>query len=164
MTESVHPRSAALDRLGPSGVVALMQSEDAAVLRALRRARPAIAKAARMLRETYLAGGNTLLFGAGTSGRLAVIEAAELPPTFGTSPARVRAIVAGGRAAVFRSREGAEDRLAAGARAADRVRRGDLVIGVSASSVTPFVRGALRRARRRGARPVLLPSNRPPAR
>ena len=161
-TEGANPRSRALDRLGPDGIVALMQSEDRRVLAALRRARPAIAAAARWFRETYVSGGDCLLFGAGTSGRLAVLEAAELPPTFGTSPRRVRAVVAGGRTAVFRAREGAEDRRGEGARGAAGVGRGDLVLGISASSITPFVEGALVRARRRGARTVLLTASRRP--
>jgi N-acetylmuramic acid 6-phosphate etherase len=159
-TEAVNRRSSRLDRLGIERIVALMQSEDRRVLAALRRARPAIARAARMLRETYLSGGTTWLFGAGTSGRLAVLETAELPPTFGTEPRRVRAVIAGGREAVFHSREGAEDRFDEGARGADRSKPGDLVIGVSASSITPFVRGALERARRRGARTILVTSGR----
>jgi N-acetylmuramic acid 6-phosphate etherase len=161
-TERSHPRAAALDRLGPERIVALMQAEDRRVLAALRRARPAIARAAEMFRETYTSGRNVFLFGAGTSGRLAVLEAAELPPTFGTDPRRVRAVVAGGRGAVFRAREGAEDDLRAGARSAEAVRESDLVIGVSASSVTPFVRGALESARRRGARTILVTCSRRP--
>ena len=139
-----------------------MQSEDGRVLAALAKARPAIARAARGFRDCYLAGGNVRLFGAGTSGRLAVVEAAELPPTFGTDPRRVRAIVAGGRAAVFRAKEGAEDRAREGARGARGLGPRDLAIGVSASSVTPFVRGALEAARRRGARTILLTSSRRP--
>jgi N-acetylmuramic acid 6-phosphate etherase len=159
-TEGSNPRSASLDRLGPARVVALMQAEDRRVLAALRRARPAIARAAAMFRDAYLSGRNVLLFGAGTSGRLAVLEAAELPPTFGTAPRRVRAFVAGGRGAVFRAREGAEDDASDGARRAGRARPGDLAIGISASSVTPFVRGALRRARERGARTILVTASR----
>jgi N-acetylmuramic acid 6-phosphate etherase len=159
-TERVHPKSARLDRLGVERVVALLQSEDRRVLEALRRARPAIVRAAKAFRDTYLAGGNCLLFGAGTSGRLAVLEAAELPPTFGTDPRRVVAVIAGGRSAVFRAREGAEDRGDEGARGAAKARPGDLVIGVSASSVTPFVRGALGEARKRGARTVLVTASR----
>ena len=139
-----------------------MQSEDGRVLAALAKARPAIARAARGFRDCYLAGGNVRLFGAGTSGRLAVVEAAELPPTFGTDPRRVRAIVAGGRAAVFRAKEGAEDRAREGARGARGLGPRDLAIGVSASSVTPFVRGALEAARRRGARTISLTSSRRP--
>jgi len=160
-TESIHPKSARLDRLGIERTVSLLQSEDRKVLAALRLARPAIVRAANAFRDTYLAGRNCFLFGAGTSGRLVVLEAAELPPTFGTDPRRVVAIIAGGRGAVFRAQEGAEDRADDGARRAARVRPGDLVVGVSASSVTPFVRAALEAARRRKARTVLVTASRP---
>src|SRR5262249_15360684 len=139
-----------------------MQAEDRRVLAALRGARPAIVAAAEAFGETFRSGGTCYLFGAGTSGRLAVIEAAELPPTFGTDPRRVRAIIAGGSRAVFRAKEGAEDRFDEGRRAADRCRRGDLAVGVSASSVTLFVRGALERARERDAKTVLLTASRSP--
>ena len=155
-TERPNPRSAALDRLGVSRVVDLMQAEDRRVLSALRAARLEIAAAAEAFRETYASGGKCFLFGAGTSGRLAVLEAAELPPTFGTDARRVRAVIAGGRRAVFRAREGAEDDAGEGSREGIRAKPGDLAIGVSASSVTPFVRGALSAARRRGARTVLI--------
>jgi N-acetylmuramic acid 6-phosphate etherase len=161
-TESANPKSARLDRLGLVRVVALMQSEDRRVLAAMRGARLAIVRAAEAFAETFLAGGTCFLFGAGTSGRLAVLEAAELPPTFGTDPKRVRAVIAGGRAAVFRAREGAEDRYEDGVRRASRTRPGDLVVGVSASSTTAFVRGALERARERGARTVLVTASRSP--
>ena len=120
-------------------------------------------RVAEALREVYLSGGDCLIFGAGTSGRLGVLEAAELPPTFGTSPGRVRAFMAGGRGAVFRAREGAEDARAEGGRQAARAGFGDLVIGVSASAVTPFVQGALARGRRRGARTILITANPSPA-
>lgn len=89
-----------------------------------------------------------------------MLEAAELPPTFGTDPRRVVAVIAGGRSAVFRAKEGAEDRFDEGARNAERVGQPDLVIGVSASSVTPFVRGAVEEARRRGATTVLVTASR----
>lgn len=159
-TEAANPRSAALDRLGIGRVVALMQSEDRRVLAALAKARSEIVRAAEAFRETFQSGGRCLLFGAGTSGRLAVLEAAELPPTFGTDPKRVEAVIAGGRTAVFRAREGAEDRYDDGFERAARARHGDLVIGVSASSVTPFVRGALEKARERGARTILVTASR----
>jgi N-acetylmuramic acid 6-phosphate etherase len=159
-TEAVNPKSARLDRLGIEKIVALMQGEDRRVLEALRRARPPIVRAARLFQETYLSGGICFLFGAGTSGRLAVLEAAELPPTFGTDPRRARAVIAGGRGAVFRAKEGAEDRGEEGARAAAKVRKDDLVMGVSASSVTPFVRAALERARGAGAKTVLITASR----
>src|SRR6266545_2199593 len=161
-TEATNPRSERLDRMGIGRVVALMQSEDRRVLAALRGARPAIVRAAEAFAETFRAGGTCFLFGAGTSGRLAVLEAAELPPTFGTDPNRIQAVIAGGRGAIFRAREGAEDRSEDGMRRASRARPGDLVIGVSASSVTAFVRGALERARERGARTVLVTASRSP--
>jgi N-acetylmuramic acid 6-phosphate etherase len=162
-TEAVNPKSARLDRLGIEKIVALMQAEDRRVLAALRQARPAIVRSAKLFGETYLSGGICFLFGAGTSGRLAVLEAAELPPTFGTDPRRARAVIAGGRGAVFRAKEGAEDRGEEGGRAAARSRKGDLAIGVSASSMTPFVRGALERAREAGARTILITASRSPA-
>jgi N-acetylmuramic acid 6-phosphate etherase len=155
-TERTHPGSRRLDRLGIAGTIALMQREDRRVLGALAAARPALAAASRAFRECFLSGRTCWLYGAGTSGRLAALEAAELPPTFGIAPGRVRAVMAGGRSAVFRSREGAEDRRGEGSRLASAARAGDLVIGVSASSVTPFVRGALARARARRARTVLV--------
>jgi N-acetylmuramic acid 6-phosphate etherase len=159
----VHAGSSRLDRLEEARIVERMQREDRRVLQALARARREIVRAAERLRAVYLSGGNCLLFGAGTSGRLGVLEAAELPPTFGTDPRRVRAHMAGGRAAVFRAREGAEDARAEGRRQAARARRGDLVVGISASGVTPFVRGALAEGRRRGARTILLTANSTPA-
>lgn len=155
-TEAVNPRSHRLDRLGVAGIVALMQSEDRRVLAALSRSRTDIVRAAELLRDAFLGGNRCVLFGAGTSGRLAVVEAAELPPTFGIDPRRVSAEIAGGRGSVFRAREGAEDRGADGRRLAGRLARRDLAIGVSASSVTPFVRAALERARERGAGTVLV--------
>jgi N-acetylmuramic acid 6-phosphate etherase len=161
-TEADNPKSARLDRLGIARVVLLMQAEDRRVLAAVRGARREIVRAAEAFAGTFRTGGTCFLFGAGTSGRLAVIEAAELPPTFGTDPKRVRAVIAGGRGSVFRAREGAEDNYEDGARRAGSARRGDLVIGVSASSVTAFVRGALDRARERGARTVLLTASHTP--
>lgn len=155
-TERTNPKSARLDRLGIERVVTLMQTEDRRVLAALRKARPEIVRAAEAFRNVWAAGRNCYLFGAGTSGRLAVLESAELPPTFGTDPKRIRAVIAGGRGAVFRAKEGAEDRFDEGRAGAARARKGDLVIGVSASSVTPFVRGALEEAEKGGALTVLV--------
>src|SRR5262245_8606572 len=148
-TEAVHVGSARLDRLDVAQIVSRMQREERRVVSALAGAKGSIVRAAEALRETYLSGGDCLIFGAGTSGRLGVLEAAELPPTFGTEPRRVRAHMAGGRGAVFRAREGAEDDRAEGERQAERARSGDLVLGVSASGVTPFVKGALAKARDR---------------
>ena len=156
LTESRNPRSRRLDALPTERVVALLLDEDRRALVAAARARPAIARAARLAADTLAAGGDLVLLGAGTSGRLAVLEAAECPPSFGSDPRRIRAVMAGGNAAVFLAREGAEDRDDLGRGAGARLAARDLLIGISASSVTPFVRGALAAARGRGARTVLV--------
>jgi N-acetylmuramic acid 6-phosphate etherase len=159
-TEGRNPASRALDRLPPRRIAALMNREDVRAARAVGRVGAPIARAVALVRAALGAGGRLLFVGAGTSGRLGVLEAAECPPTFGTRPGQVQAIMAGGRAAVFRPREGAEDDARAARRAVRaRVRRGDVVVGVSASGVTPFVRAALAAARRRGARTVLVTCN-----
>jgi N-acetylmuramic acid 6-phosphate etherase len=159
-TELSNPRSRALDRLGPTAIARLMNRADRDVLRAVGRAAPAIGRAVTGIVERLDAGGRLIFVGAGTSGRLGVIEAAECPPTFNTSPGQVQALMAGGRGAVFRSVEGSEDDARTGARAVRRrVRRGDAVVGIAASGVTPFVRAALAEARRRGALAVLVTCN-----
>src|SRR5437870_8122737 len=137
-----------------------MNREDRRAVRAVARVRGQIAAAVDAIVAAFRRGGRLFFVGAGTSGRLGVLEAAECPPTFGTPPRMVQAIMAGGRSSVFRSREGAEDDARAAARAVRRrVRRGDVVVGVSASGVTPFVRGALAAARRLGAATVLVVCN-----
>src|SRR5262245_10763274 len=144
----------------PAGIAALMNREDRRAVAAVGRVRPQIAAAVKLIVAALKKGGRLLLVGAGTSGRLGVLEAAECPPTFGTPPRLVQAIIAGGRGSVFRSREGAEDDEAAARRVVRaRVRRGDVVVGISASGVTPFVRTALTVARRRGAATVLVACN-----
>ena len=156
-TEQRHPASRDLDRLSVTGVLRLMSREDARAVRAVARRHRQIARAIRLIVSALRRGGRLLFVGAGTSGRLGVLEAAECPPTFSTSPALVQAIIAGGRGAVFRSREGAEDRRVDGRSAiALRVRRHDVVVGIAASGVTPFVDEALRVARRIGARTILI--------
>src|SRR5262245_44044044 len=159
-TERRNRASAALDRMDPVAIASLMNREDARAVRAVGRVRHAIARAVDAIVAALAAGGRLFFVGAGTSGRLGVLEAAECPPTFGTRPSLVQAIMAGGRSSVFRSREGAEDDAAAAARAVRRrVRRGDMVVGVSASGVTPFVRGALAAGRRLGAATLLVVCN-----
>jgi N-acetylmuramic acid 6-phosphate etherase len=159
-TEQENRASRALDRLTPLRIAALMNREDRRAVRAVARVRGQIAAAVDAIVAALRRGGRLFFVGAGTSGRLGVLEAAECSPTFGTPPRLVQAIIAGGPAAVFRSREGAEDDARAAARAVGaRVRRGDAVVGVSASGVTPFVRAALAAARRRGARTVLVACN-----
>jgi len=156
LTESRNPRSRRLDTLPTEKVVALLLDEDRRAVAAAARERGAIARAARLTADALGRGGNVVLVGAGTSGRLGVLEAAECPPTFGLDSRRIRAVMAGGRDAVFLSQEGAEDRADRGRAEGRRVRARDLLVGVSASSVTPFVRGALAAARARGAPTVLV--------
>ena len=156
LTESRNPRSRALDTLRTPEVVALLLDEDRRAIGAAARERAPIARAAVLAADAIAAGGRIVFLGAGTSGRLGVLEAAECPPTFGTSPDLIRAVMAGGQGAVFQAVEGAEDRAPDGAREGRRLRPRDVLVGISASSVTPFVRGALAAARRRKARTVLV--------
>lgn len=156
-TERPNRASRALDRLSAGEIAALMNREDRRAVAAVGRVRRQIATAVDVIVAALRRGGRLVFAGAGTSGRLGVLEAAECPPTFGTPRGLVRAIMAGGRAAVFHSREGAEDDERAARRAVRAgVRRGDVLVGVSASGVTPFVRAALAAARRRGAATVLI--------
>jgi N-acetylmuramic acid 6-phosphate etherase len=156
LTESRNPRSRGLDTMSTERVAALLLDEDRRALVAAHRQRGAIARAADLAARTLGGGGDVVFLGAGTSGRLGVLEAAECPPTFGTDPRRIRAVMAGGREGVFRSREGVEDREHDGRREGRRLRPRDLLVGISASSVTPFVRGGLAGARREGAGTVLV--------
>jgi N-acetylmuramic acid 6-phosphate etherase len=156
-TERVNRATRDLDRLPPLRVARLMNREDQRAVTAVGRVAPQIASAVTLITRALARGGRLFFAGAGTSGRLGVLEAAECPPTFGTSPRLVQAIMAGGRSSVFRSREGAEDDARAAARVVRaRVRAGDIVVGISASGVTPFVRGALVAAAARGAGTVLV--------
>ena len=155
-TEARHPASDQLDSLETETIVSLLLEEDRRGLDAARRHARDIARAADWLAETLAAGGDLLMVGAGTSGRLGVLEAAECPPTFNSDPERIRAAIAGGAEAVFRAQEGAEDRAEDGRAAAGELRSGDLLLALSASSVTPFARAALTEAQSRGVRTILL--------
>jgi N-acetylmuramic acid 6-phosphate etherase len=162
LTEQSNPRTRKLDTLSIRGIVDLLCREDASVARAVRAERPRIARAVDLLVKRLRRGGRFLFVGAGTSGRLGVIEAAEMPPTFDTPPELTVALMAGGRQCVFGSREGAEDHPEDGAREIRRrrTRRDDTVIGIAASGITPFVQGALREAARRRAGRILVTCNR----
>lgn len=162
-TERIHPHAARLDRLSPARILALMAREDRRVVTAVQHEAPAIERAAAKCARALDEGGRLFYVGAGTSGRLGVLEAAECPPTFGTEPGQIAAILAGGDEAVFLSREGAEDDTAAARRAlrGRRLRSRDLVVGISASSVTPFVRAALEFARERSAETILVTCGKP---
>ncbi len=156
-TEQANPRSHNLDRLSVPRLLRLMNDEDREAVRAVHRQLPSIARAIRLITQALRGGGRLLFIGAGTSGRLGVIEAAECPPTFHTNPSLIQAVMAGGRSAVLRSQEGAEDdRAAARAAVRRRVRRGDVVVGIAASGVTPFVDEALRAATRLKVRTILI--------
>lgn len=137
-------------------IVALLLDEDRRALVAAARETRAIARAARLVAEALGGRGRVVFIGAGTSGRLGVLEAAECPPTFGSDPRRIEGVMAGGHGAVFRAVEGAEDRGDVGEREGRRLRPGDVLVGVSASSVTPYVRGALAGARAKRARSILV--------
>ena len=143
-----------------------MIAEDRKVVAAVHRERERIAHGVEIIAEALRRGGRIFFVGAGTSGRLGVVEAAEMPPTFGTSPTRVQAIMAGGKDAVFKAREGVEDDYEEGARAIARLRphKRDVVIGVSASGITQFVRGALTaRAQERACASSSSPAGRAPS-
>lgn len=153
-TEAINPASLNLDNLGATGIIDLMVNEDRKMLAAVARERERIALAVDIITQAVQKGGRLVFVGAGTSGRLGVLEAAEIPSTFGTAPELVQAIMAGGQSAVFKAREGVEDQYAEGARAVQRLAatRRDVFVGVSASGMTQFVRGALASARKAGAR------------
>lgn len=165
LTEQRNPRSAAIDGMSPLEVVRLVNSEDRTVAKAVGREAEAIARAVELAAAAFRAGGRLIYVGAGTSGRLGVLDAAEMPPTFGTDPDMVQGVIAGGYAALVRAQEGAEDRPADGAAAMDErdVGDADFVLGIATSGTTPFVHGALARARERGARTGFLLCTPPPA-
>jgi N-acetylmuramic acid 6-phosphate etherase len=158
-TEQPNPRTRNIDRKKTLELVRLIVAEDRLVPLAVAKVSSRLAKGVDALARSLASGGSVILLGAGTSGRLAVLEAAECPPTFNTTPGQIRAVIAGGPRSVFRAKEGAEDDPVLGRRAAATVRRGDAVIGVAASGVTPFVREALIEAKKRGACTILVTSN-----
>jgi N-acetylmuramic acid 6-phosphate etherase len=155
-TEAANPATTNIDTLPISGIVQVMARDVRHAFDAVQREKRAIGRGVQLLVDALQSDGRIVLVGAGTSGRLGVLEAAEMPPTFGVRPRTVVGIMAGGSGAVQRAKEGVEDDGAGGDRAIGRLRLGkrDAVIGVSASGVTPFVRGALSRARRAGARVI----------
>ncbi len=160
-TEQRNPRSRGLQKRSVSGLVDLFIAEEKFVQKALENQRKPITRAATLISNALLKGGRLFYVGAGTSGRLGVVDASEMPPTFNAPPEQIQAIMAGGQSAVFKSQEGAEDDSAAGARAVIERggREGDIVCGIAASGQTPFVHGALREAKKLGIRTVLITCN-----
>jgi N-acetylmuramic acid 6-phosphate etherase len=157
-TEAINPESLAVDKTAVLDIIDLIVNEDRKVVAAVQREKERIAHGVEIITQSLRKGGRIIFIGAGTSGRLGVVEASEMPPTFGTSPNLVQAIMAGGQDAVFRAKEGVEDNYEEGARSIARLRlsKKDVVIGVSASGMTPFVRGGLTRARKAGAKIIFV--------
>ena len=157
-TEAINPSTLAIDKLSAGEIVEGMLNEDRKMLAAVQREKERIACGVEIITQSLRRGGRIVFVGAGTSGRLGALESAEMPPTFGTSPDLVLAIMAGGKNALVRAKEGIEDNYEEGARSINRLRPGkkDVVIGVSASGMTQFVRGALTRARRAGSKIIFI--------
>ena len=164
-TERRNPRTAEIDLASPLEIVDLINAEDRSVPDAVASQREAIAQAIELAEGAFRAGGRLIYVGAGTSGRLGVLDASEIPPTFGAPPELVQGIIAGGPPALTRSQEGAEDVVENGAKEIDARDVGprDFVIGIAASGTTPYVRAALVRARERGARTAILSCSNIPA-
>ena len=158
LTEQRNPRSEGIDRRSSLEIVRIINGEDRTVAEVVGREDEAIARAVDLAVEAFRSGGRLIYAGAGTSGRLGVLDATEMPPTFGTDPETVQGVIAGGFEALVRSQEGAEDHPGDGAAAMDEKGVGprDFVIGIATSGTTPFVHGALARARELGARTGFL--------
>lgn len=158
LTEQRNPRSQRIDQLSTLEIVDLINAEDRMVAVAVGEEREAIAKCIDLVVDCFRKGGRLFYVGAGTSGRLGVLDASEMPPTYGTEPEMVQGIIAGGYSALVRAQEGAEDKPEDGARdlATRNVGPNDFVLGIATSGTTPYVHGALERARELGARTGFL--------
>lgn len=165
VTEQRNPRSVDIDLASALGIVDLMHAEDRTVADVVATQREEIAQTIVLVEEAFRAGHRLFYVGAGTSGRLGVLDAAECPPTFGSDPSMVQGVIAGGVAALTRSQEGAEDRPDGARKDLDAVgvRAGDVVIGIAASGSTPYVHAALAHARALGARTAIIACSPPPA-
>jgi len=157
-TEAINPETLGLDKLSAGDIVEHMLHEDRKMLAAVQREKERIAVGIEILSSALRHNGRIVFVGAGTSGRLGVLESSEMPPTFGTKADLVQAIMAGGKDAMLSPREGVDDNYEEGARSVNRLRptSRDVVIGVSASGMTQFVRGALTRARRAGSKIIFI--------
>lgn len=161
VTESYNPRTESIDRLSTGEILEVINSEDRKVAEVVRGELPYIEKAVELIVEALRSGGRLIYFGAGTSGRLGVLDAAECPPTFGASPKQIIGVIAGGHQALRRAVEGAEDDVACALREVKRLRinSGDVVVGITASRRTPFVLTALKQARKLKAKTVFIACN-----
>ena len=158
LTEQVNPKSHNLDQLSSLELVELFNREDIYTIKAIKQAKQELAKAIEMIANALSIGGRLFYVGAGTSGRLGVLDAAECPPTFCSPPELVQAIIAGGEAALVRSSEGLEDSASEGERAVEEryVNRLDVVVGITAGGTTPYVMGALQAAKKTGAQTIAI--------
>ncbi|HET9635820.1 MAG TPA: N-acetylmuramic acid 6-phosphate etherase [Gemmatimonadaceae bacterium] len=163
-TERRNPRTASIDLASPAEIVDLINAEDRRVPEVVATQREQIARAIELAETTFRRGGRLFYVGAGTSGRLGVLDASEIPPTFGANPELVQGIIAGGLPALTRAQEGAEDVVENGAREMDNhgVNEKDFVIGIAASGTTPYVRSAVERAAQLGAYTGMLACSPPP--
>lgn len=163
LTEKVNPRTVNIDELSCSEIIDLISGEDLEAFNAVSREKDSISRAAEMVFQSLKRGGRVFLVGAGTSGRLGVMEAAECPPTFGTDPETVQAVMAGGRDAVWSSVEGAEDSATASVEVlrSKKLSKDDVIVGIAASSGTPFVISALEYARTVGCASMLISCSEP---
>ena len=161
LTEQPNPRSQNLERMSARELAELFVNEETFVQDALRQALDGLSRAISLVTDSFRRGGRLFYVGAGTSGRLGILDASEIPPTFGAPRELVQGIIAGGASALYRSVEGAEDEEGGGAMAIEErgIKAGDIVIGITASGRTPFVAGALARAKSLGAKTILLSCN-----
>jgi N-acetylmuramic acid 6-phosphate etherase len=157
-TEAINPSTLAIDKLAAGDIVDAMLNEDRKMLAAVQREKARIADGVDIITQSLRRGGRMVFVGAGTSGRLGVLESAEMPITFGTPPDLVQAVMAGGQSSMIHPRDGVEDHYEEGARSVARLKpsRKDVVIGVSASGMTQFVRGALTSARKAGSKIIFV--------
>ena len=164
MTERRNPRTVDIDLASPLGIVEMISAEDRTVADTVATQLPAIARAVELAEAAFRTGGRLLYVGAGTSGRLGVLDASECPPTFGVAPGMVVGIIAGGDTALRNAVEGAEDVREDGANVIDahHVTSNDFVVGIAASGTTPYVQAALQRARELGAHTGLVACSPPP--
>src|SRR5688572_14003322 len=164
VTEQRNPRTADIDLASPLEIVDVISADDRRIADVVHGQREPIARAIEEAEATFRRGGRLFYVGAGTSGRLGVLDASEMPPTYGTDPEMVQGIIAGGYAALTRSQEGAEDVIENAVRDLNErgVRGGDFVIGIAASGTTPYVRRALEHARSKGASTALVACSPPP--
>lgn len=158
LTEQRNPATTDIDRLSALEIVRVINDEDHRIAPAVAGQLEQVARAVEMAEDTFRRGGRLIYVGAGTSGRLGVLDASEMPPTYGTDPRMVQGIIAGGERALTRAVEGAEDSREDGAAAVDAAEVGDIdfVFGIAASGSTPYVHGALTRAKQRGAKTGFL--------